>query len=52
MLQPNAKVASLKEQALFYADIPDDDSIDYNDVDVEKKPRGTGGRYRGFDHER
>jgi hypothetical protein len=28
------KFASLKEQALFYGDIPDDDPIDYHDVDV------------------
>jgi hypothetical protein len=34
MLQPNVKFASLKEQALFYGDIPDDDPIDYHDVDV------------------
>jgi hypothetical protein len=25
VLQPNAKFASLREQALFYGDIPDDD---------------------------
>jgi hypothetical protein len=34
VLQPNVKFASLKEQALFYGDIPDDDPIDYHDVDV------------------
>jgi hypothetical protein len=34
VLQPNVKLASLKEQALFYSDIPDDDPIDYHDVDV------------------
>jgi hypothetical protein len=34
VLQPNLKFASLKEQALFYGDIPDYDSIDYHDVDV------------------
>jgi hypothetical protein len=33
VLQPNVKFASLKEQALFYDDIPDDDPIDYHDVD-------------------
>jgi hypothetical protein len=33
-LQPNIKFASLKEQALFYGDIPDDDLIDYHYVDV------------------
>jgi hypothetical protein len=34
VLQPNVKFASLKEKALFYSDIPDDDPIDYHDVDV------------------
>jgi hypothetical protein len=34
VLQPNVKFASLKEQALFYGDIPDDGPIDYHDVDV------------------
>jgi hypothetical protein len=34
MLQPNVKFASLREQALFYGDIRDDDPIDYRDVDV------------------
>jgi hypothetical protein len=33
-LQSNVKFASLKEQALFYGDIPDDDPIDYHDVDL------------------
>jgi hypothetical protein len=36
VLQPNVKFASLKEQALFYDDIPDDDPIEYHDVDVGK----------------
>jgi hypothetical protein len=36
VLQPNVKFASFKEQALFYGDIPDDDPIDYHDVDVGK----------------
>jgi hypothetical protein len=36
VLHPNVKFASLKEQALFYGDIPDDDPIDYHDVDVEQ----------------
>jgi hypothetical protein len=31
---PKVKFASLKEQSLFYGDIPDDDPIDYHDVDV------------------
>jgi hypothetical protein len=34
LLQPNVNFASLKEQALFYGDIPDDDPVDYHDVDV------------------
>jgi hypothetical protein len=34
VLQPNMKFASLKEQALFYGDIPDDDPIYHHDVDV------------------
>jgi hypothetical protein len=34
VLQPNVKFASLKKQALFYGDIPDDDPIDYHYVDV------------------
>jgi hypothetical protein len=34
VLQSNVKFASLKEQALLYGDIPDDDPIDYHDVDV------------------
>jgi hypothetical protein len=34
VLQSNVKFASLKEQALFYGDIPDDDPIDYHDVEV------------------
>jgi hypothetical protein len=34
VLQFNVKFSSLKEQALFYGDIPNDDPIDYHDVDV------------------
>jgi hypothetical protein len=34
VLNPNVKFASLKEQALVCGDIPDDDAIDYHDVDV------------------
>jgi hypothetical protein len=34
VLHPNVKFASLKEQALFYGDIPDDDPIDNHDVEV------------------
>jgi hypothetical protein len=37
VLQSNVKFASLKEQARFYGDIPDDDQIDYHDVDVEQE---------------
>jgi hypothetical protein len=34
VLQSNVKFASLRKQALIYGDIPDDDPIDYHDVDV------------------
>jgi hypothetical protein len=34
MVQANVKSASLKEQSLFYGDSPDDDPIDYHDVEV------------------
>jgi hypothetical protein len=34
LLHPNIKFASLKEQPRFYDDIPDDDPIDYHNVDV------------------
>jgi hypothetical protein len=34
VLQSNVQFASLREQALFYGDIPDDDPIDYHDIDV------------------
>jgi hypothetical protein len=34
LLQPNVKFSRLKEQALFYGDIPDDDPIEYHDVDL------------------
>jgi hypothetical protein len=34
VLQSKVKFASLKEQALFYSDIPDDNPIDYHDVNV------------------
>jgi hypothetical protein len=34
VLQSNVKFASLREQALLYGDIPDDDPIDYYDVDI------------------
>jgi hypothetical protein len=34
VLQSNVEFASLREQALFYGDIPDDGPIGYHDVDV------------------
>jgi hypothetical protein len=34
VLQPNVKFTSLREQALFYGDISDDDPTYYHDVDV------------------
>jgi hypothetical protein len=34
VLQPKVKFESLKEQALFYGDIPDDDPIDNHYVEV------------------
>jgi hypothetical protein len=40
VLHLNVKFASLKKQALFYGDIPDDDPIDYQDVDVGKGSPG------------
>jgi hypothetical protein len=36
VLQSIVKFASLREQALFYGDIPDDDPIDHHHVDVEQ----------------
>jgi hypothetical protein len=36
VLQSNVKFASLKEQALFYGDIPEDDPIDYHVVHVKQ----------------
>jgi hypothetical protein len=47
--QPNIKFASLKEQALFYNDIPDDDPIDYHDVDVgQGSPEELADAIEGF----
>jgi hypothetical protein len=51
VLHHNVKFASLKEQALFYGEIPDDDPIDYHDVDVGQASPEAGGGYRGLDHE-
>jgi hypothetical protein len=49
VLQSNVKFASLKEQALFYGDIPDDDPIDYHDVDVgQEKPEELADAVEGF----
>jgi hypothetical protein len=36
VLQPNVKFTSLKELALVYGDIPDDDPIDYHDLDIRQ----------------
>jgi hypothetical protein len=49
VLQSNVKFASLREQALFYGDIPDDDPIDYYDVDVgQGSPEGLADAIEGF----
>jgi hypothetical protein len=49
VLQPNAKFASLKEQALYYGDIPDDELIDYHDVDVgQGSPEELADAIEGF----
>jgi hypothetical protein len=37
VLQSIANFASLREQALFYGDTPDDDPIDYHDADVGQR---------------
>jgi hypothetical protein len=43
------KFASLKKQALFYGDIPDDDPIDYHDVDVgQGSPEELADAIEGF----
>jgi hypothetical protein len=36
VVQLNIKFTILKEQSLFYGDIPDDDPIDYHDVKVDQ----------------
>jgi hypothetical protein len=38
--QPSIKFASLKDQTLFYSEIPDDDPIDYNGVDIGQGSSG------------
>jgi hypothetical protein len=49
VLQSNVNFASLKEQALFYGDIPDDDPIYYHDVDVWKgSPEELADAIEGF----
>jgi hypothetical protein len=49
VLQPNVKFASLKEQALFYCDIPDNDPIFYNDVNVRQgSPEYLADAIKGF----
>jgi hypothetical protein len=48
-LRPNVKFASLKEQAHFYGDIPDDDPIGYYDVDVgQGSPEELADAIEGF----
>jgi hypothetical protein len=49
VLQSNVKFVSLKEQALFYGDIPDYDPIDYHDVDVgQGSPEELSDAIEGF----
>jgi hypothetical protein len=49
VLQSNVKFASLREQALFYGDIPDDDPIDYHDVDIgQGSPKELADAIEGF----
>jgi hypothetical protein len=49
VLHPNVKFASLKDQAFFYGDIPDDEPIDYYDVDVgHKSPEELANAIEGF----
>jgi hypothetical protein len=49
VLQPNVKFASLNEQALFYGEIPDDDQIEYHDVDVGQRiPEELADAIEGF----
>jgi hypothetical protein len=52
VLQSNVKFACLKEQAPFYGDNPDDDPIDYHDVDVgQGSPEELADAIEGFAHE-
>jgi hypothetical protein len=49
VLQSSVKFASLRERALFYGDIPDDDPIDYHDVDVgQGRPEELSDAIEGF----
>jgi hypothetical protein len=49
VLQLNVKFANLKEQALYYGDIPDDDPIYYHDVDVgQESPEELADAIEGF----
>jgi hypothetical protein len=49
VLQSNVKFASLREQALFYGDNPDDDTIDYHNVDVgQGSPEELADAIEGF----
>jgi hypothetical protein len=49
VLQSNVKFASHKEQSHFYGDIPDDDPIDYHDVEVgQGSPEELADAIEGF----
>jgi hypothetical protein len=49
VLQPKVKFASLKEKALFYGDIPDDDPIVYHDIDEgQGSPEELADAIEGF----
>jgi hypothetical protein len=49
VLQSNVKFVSLKKQNLFYSDIPDDDPIDYHDVDIgQGRPEELAGAIEGL----
>jgi hypothetical protein len=49
VIQPNVKFASLKKQAHFYGDIPDDDPMVYHDVDVgQGSPEELADAIEGF----
>jgi hypothetical protein len=49
VLQSNVKFASHREQALFYGDIPDDDPLDYHDLDIgQGSPEELADAIEGF----